>query len=43
MLCWVFCNHPGDSMLVSYMRVSTSELNLALQRDALEGAGCERL
>ena len=25
------------------MRVSTSEQNLALQRDALEGAGCERL
>jgi hypothetical protein len=38
-----FCNHPGDSMLVGYMRVSTSEQNLALQRDALEGAGCERL
>jgi DNA invertase Pin-like site-specific DNA recombinase len=30
-------------MLVGYMRVSTSEQNLALQRDALEGAGCERL
>nr|WP_254073293.1 hypothetical protein [Acidisphaera sp. S103] len=25
------------------MRVSTSEQNLALQRDALEAAGCERL
>jgi DNA invertase Pin-like site-specific DNA recombinase len=25
------------------MRASTSEQNLALQRDALEGAGCERL
>ncbi len=25
------------------MRVSTAEQNLALQRDALEGAGCERL
>jgi DNA invertase Pin-like site-specific DNA recombinase len=30
-------------MLVGYMRVSTAEQNLALQRDALEGAGCERL
>ena len=30
-------------MLVGYMRVSTAEQNLALQRDALGGAGCERL
>jgi hypothetical protein len=30
-------------MLVGYMRVSTSEQNLALQRDALEAAGCARL
>jgi len=30
-------------VLVDYMRVSTSEQNLALQRDALEGAGCDRL
>jgi DNA invertase Pin-like site-specific DNA recombinase len=30
-------------VLVGYMRVSTAEQNLALQRDALEGMGCERL
>ena len=30
-------------MLVGYMRVSTAEQNLDLQRDALTGAGCERL
>jgi DNA invertase Pin-like site-specific DNA recombinase len=30
-------------MLVGYMRVSTHEQNLALQRDALQAAGCERL
>ena len=30
-------------MLVGYMRVSTAEQNLALQRDALQGAGCERV
>ena len=30
-------------MLVGYMRVSTAEQNLALQRDALESMGCERL
>ena len=30
-------------MLVGYMRLSTAEQNLALQRDALESAGCERL
>ena len=30
-------------MKVGYMRVSTSEQNLDLQQDALEGAGCERI
>ena len=30
-------------MLVGYMRVSTAEQNLDLQRDALISAGCERL
>lgn len=38
-----FCKGVGGAMLVGYMRVSTAEQNLALQRDALEGAGCERL
>lgn len=34
----------GDwAVLVGYMRVSTAEQNLALQRDALESMGCERL
>src|SRR4051794_15304961 len=33
----------GRQVLVGYMRVSTTEQNLALQRDALQGAGCERV
>jgi len=30
-------------MLIGYMRISTGEQNLDLQRDALEQAGCERI
>ena len=30
-------------MLIGYMRVSTGEQSLDLQRDALVGAGCERV
>ena len=33
----------SSTVLVGYMRVSTAEQNLALQRDALESMGCERL
>jgi len=38
-----FCMGGNGAVLVGYMRVSTVEQNLDLQRDALEGAGCERL
>jgi len=30
-------------MLIGYMRVSTGEQNLDLQRDALDRAGCDRV
>ena len=33
----------SGAVLVGYMRVSTAEQNLALQRDALQAAGCERV
>ena len=30
-------------MKIGYARISTAEQNLDLQRDALNGAGCERI
>ena len=30
-------------MLIRYVRVSTTDQNLTLQKDALEKAGCERI
>ncbi len=40
---FALCGPREVAVLVGYMRVSTAEQNLALQRDALEGTGCERL
>lgn len=31
------------NMLIGYMRISTNEQNLDLQRDGLEHAGCEKI
>ena len=39
----MFLQPAAGTVLVGYMCVSTSEQNLAFQRDALAGADCDRL